>query len=402
MKRLYTLLTLSLACAAAQAQPILSNGFGSLALIDGATYSKATTIGTGNFSNVTASPDGQYFYASGTNATAGKIYYVSVATSTIVDSLVIPAAPVGDIAAGTNAQYLLVGKSSGLYRINPATKAIDSIGTPGSIFRMEMRPGTTEAWMTIGNTIQVVDYASSPTLSITLGTGGTTGDNTEMRFTPGGSTAWKAVSSLQKIYKIDANTKAIVDSINTAPYSIRPVEVSTDSTMVYGVVGGGQVVYRYSAASKMLVDSMVATKLIMNLYRHPTRPELWAVHHFSDSVTVFSETTGQALASFDIGNDPFFLAFSTGTTRVGQQPTAAAGFGLYPNPTTCLCHFTLGSVWNLSATTITVVDVQGRSLRSTRPSAPLATIDMSALAPGVYFIHVTDGTSSHTARVVKQ
>lgn len=122
MKKLYAIILSVFACGITQAQPILSNGFGTgTALINGTTYQKTMNIGAGNFGNVSASADGQLFYATGANTTAGNIYYISVASNTIVDSVAMPGTG-GDMSSTNFANTMFSLRNKAVYRLNPKPK----------------------------------------------------------------------------------------------------------------------------------------------------------------------------------------------------------------------------------------------------------------------------------------
>lgn len=380
MKLLYIPLMLVLAGSAVNAQPILSNGFGTgTALIDGTNYQKTANIGTGNFGNVSASVNGQFFYASGANATADKIFYINVANSTIVDSVSLTGSG-GDMSSTNMANTIFSLRNMAVYRLNPQTKAIDSIVLAGKPNRIEERPGTTEAWVAADSMIYIVDYATGLSAGSSIRISSNKFDNSDVRFTKGGTTAYKAAINMERIFKIDCATKTIVDSFDTSPGGHAFIEVSGDSSKIYAANGTN--IYIYSVATKMLLDSMVSGKPIMNLYRHPTRAELWAVHHFHDSVSVFNESSKALIASFDIGNDPFFLAFATGTVNI----TSLAGNNapvLYPNPANSILHVSVAGKSNVQ---LAVYDASGRKVLEQSPQVGQTAIDIRQLATGNYYL----------------
>lgn len=380
MKQLYIVLIFTLVCFEIQGQPILSNGFGTgTALIDGTTYKKTTNIGTGNFGNVSASADGQFFYATGANATAEKIYYIGISSSAIVDSVSLPGSG-GDMSSTKLANTVFSLRNMAVYRLNPQTKAIDSLVLPGKPNRIEERPGAMQAWIAADSMIYIVDYTSGLNLSASIDVSSNKFDNSDVRFTKGGTTAYKAANNINRIFRIDGITQLVTDSIDTTPFGHAAIEVSTDSSKVYAAAGTN--VYIYSVASGTLIDSMVSDKPIMNLYRHPTRAELWAVHHFHDSVSVFDETNKALIASFDIGNDPFFLAFSTGTVSItGSEGNRAPT--LYPNPATNILKVSLAGKEKVK---LVVYDIAGRKVLEQISTAGDVVVDIRALKNGAYYL----------------
>lgn len=372
---------LLLTTAAASAQPMLSNGFGSLAAINGAGYQKAANIGAGNFGNVTGSFDGTKFYASGANTTADKVYYVDAATNSITDSLTLPSNG-GDMAGYKEVNTLFMNRGTAMYRINTAAKTYDSI-VIGSPFRIEERPNSKEVWVAADSMIYVVNYASALSTT-TIDLTSNRFDNADVRFTKGGSIAYKAANSTKKIYKIDCNTKMVADSIDTAPYGFAAIEVSADSSKVYAA--SGNKIYVYATATKALVDSIASNKQVMNLYMHPTRAELWAVHHFADSVSVYNTSNNAIIASFDIGNDPFFLAFATASAGIGINELANSA-SLYPNPanTTIQINFS-----KIARHTAVIYNSAGVKVIEHVTTDKQCSIDLRNLAAGSYYAAISD------------
>lgn len=397
MKKLYAIIASVFACGIVQAQPILSNGFGTgTALINGTNYQKTMNIGSGNFGNVSASADGQFFYVTGANTTSGNIYYISVTSNTIVDSIAMPGIG-GDMSSTNLANTVFSLRNMAVYRLNPQTKTIDSVVIGGKPNRIEERPNSKEAWVAADSMIYIVDYSSGLSVGTPIDVSSNKFDNADVRFTKGGTLAYKAAGSAKKIYKIDCAAKTIIDSIDTTPLSPFSIEVSSDSSTIYAANGTN--VYMYSVASKALVDSMVSDKQVMTMYTHPIRQELWAVHHFADSVTVFNETNKATLASFDIGNDPFFLAFATGTVSINDINKSYA-VKLYPNPATIQLNITLP---DNKKKQLAIYDVYGRRVVMHNTATAQTSIDISALATGTYYLSIySQDTLLKTMQFVKE
>lgn len=82
-------------------------------------------------------------------------------------------------------------------------------------------------------------------------------------------------------------------------------------------------------------------------------------------------------------------------TSVVEQDNAAS---LYPNPATT---FTMLSVKDMSAATVTVSDLQGRVLNSfgvSQTAEPIR-IETADLVPGLYFVTVNDGVNRQTVKL---
>lgn len=288
-------------------------------------------------------------------------------------------------------------RNMAVYRLNPQTKAIDSVVLGGKPNRIEERPNSKEAWVAADSMIYIVDYTTGLNVGTPIDFSSGKFDNSDVRFTKGGTQAYKAATSVKKIYKIDCGTKAIIDSIDTTPLSPFSIEVSSDSGIIYAA--NGTSVYMYSVSSKALIDSMVADKAVMTMYTHPARQELWTVHHFADSVTVFNETNKAKIASFNIGNDPFFLAFSTGTAGVNDMEHNYK-VQLYPNPTANQLNISLP---DNKQKLLVVYDVYARSVLTLQTASKQTTINTSAFAAGTYYLAMYEqGSLLKTVSFIKE
>lgn len=377
----YSLFLLGLALEANEcgAQPILSNGFGYMAAVNGTTYTKTTNVGTANYGSVGASGDGQLFYAAG----GGMLYFIRVSDNAFVDSMALPTS-MGEFASGNEAQSLFTGGGNALYRINSQTKSIDSIALGNAPFRVEERPNAKEVWVAADSMVHVISYTSGLSSQGTIKTSSNKYDNGDVRFTKGGSIAYKCAPSRKKIYKIDAATRTITDSIDTAPLSHAFVQPSTDSSKLYACNGGTILIY--SIAAKAIVDSIISPlKTTVNIYRHPLRAEIWTVDHFADSVGVFDESNKNMIAGIPIGPDPFFLAFSTGTVGIKNIAISKAQAVLYPNPATNMLHL---AVTDSKSRIVDVYDYAGRKLSTTAMHEPNCTINIESLAKGNYYLTI--------------
>jgi hypothetical protein len=266
-----------------------------------------------------------------------------------------------------------------LYRINTATKALDSVAISGT-FRLEERPHSKEVWVSNDSNVTVVNYSSSLSTSV-MKISNNQYDDGDVRFTTSGAHAFKTAPSRKKIYKIDANSKTIVDSIDTAPYGFQFAEVSADSSKLF--TQSGMKIYVYSTSTKSLIDSITSTAAVMGLYRHPQRNEIWAVHHFADSVSVYNAATHAYIAGIPIGPDPFFLAFAHGTTDVANVAVNTSSAMIYPNPATHSVTIRFAEKGNEK---FELYDSALKLVGKYNGSTTEYTIDVSHLAPGQYFV----------------
>lgn len=83
---------------------------------------------------------------------------------------------------------------------------------------------------------------------------------------------------------------------------------------------------------------------------------------------------------------------------LGVDKFAAKNFSVYPNPTQNSWKF---SSANNDISSVSIVDVLGKTIMSKNTSSKEVTVDASELSKGVYFAKVTSGDSVQTLKVVK-
>ena len=382
MKQLFTLCLLAIGLNA-YSQNMLSNGFGFMAAINGNTYQKTSNVGSQNFQFVAGSNDGTRFYA--VNFNTSTIFIINSSTYAIADSFTGPTAYY--ITGYNEPNTLFARGNKSLLRYNTSTKSLTDSLLIGNPWTVEERPGTKEVWVTYDSMINVVSYASSLTSLGTIKISNNQYDNEDVRFTPKGSTAYKVAKSKKKIYKIDASARTIIDSIDTAPYAFGPVAVSADSSKLFATNFGNKI-YIIDVATKVITDStMTSNKLMMRLYHHPTRAEIWAVHHFADSVTVFNETTKAAVASFGIGSSPFYLAFATASNSISNAHSSEYALQVFPNPATQSITI---SMPESRLHDIQVYNTTGQQVATVSTTNTKCNIDISNLASGNYYLSVIE------------
>lgn len=382
MKHIFTIIITSLALNTVRAQPVISSGFVTgMAAINGTTYTHTGNIGLGNYQFVCASKNEPRFFAS--SFTTQQLYFIDVTTSAIIDSMAVN---LYDITAmNENSTLFAVGDNDEVYRINTATKAIvDSANFP-SIHMLSERPGVKEIWGLADGKIYVIDYTSG--LSGTpLNMPVSSFDGLGARFTTGGSLAYLSSSVTNKLYKVDAATKTVIDSSAAMPVTPYTAEVSHDSSKVFVSSPNAFVIYIFNAATMALTDSInTGTREPFELYRHPSRQELWVVNHFKDSLTVYDENTGALITAFDISSSPHFLAFASGATSVRNMVPGAEQILVFPNPASETLNIVMADD---KARSLLLYDTYGRCIRRVGINTRQATLDISGLAKGTYFMAI--------------
>jgi Secretion system C-terminal sorting domain len=396
MKKIITLLSIfQLAAMISMAQPVLVSGFNGMAAVNGTTYHKTGTVGnpTGGYGFVCASNDRMKFFASW--FFHQYLYFIDPSTFNVTDSMNYSAY---EITAANEPNNMFARTAYGLSRINTTTKTVtDSIAIPTPQYTRE-RPNSKEVWVTSNNLIYVINYASGLT-STSFAASAVTTDNGEMKFTTGGTLCYKVAWTSNKIYKINAITKAKIDSVSTAPSTPSGVAISADSSQIFVSFPSDFKVRVYATSTMTIVDSIsTGTREPFDMYRHPDRPEIWVVNHFKDSVTVYNEASHAFITAFDVNGSPHSLAFGIGSTGINDNHTQFSGILAYPNPAKDFVKIT-GIPDNA---TINLSDVTGRIVLSRRSAGIEEVIDTKNLNPGTYFLKVsgTDSRKAFTTQVV--
>lgn len=378
----------------AAAQPVLVSGFNGMAGVNGTAYSKTTNVGTpgGAYQFVCSSNDRMRLYAS--SFYTNYLYYVDPATFTITDSM---SHEFYHISASNEPNTVFARISTGLARIDAVAKSItDSISIPNPFYVKE-RPNSKEVWVVNNSSeVYVVNYTSGLTATPFMA-GGVGSGNGEVTFTSGGTIAYKLGWTSKRVYKIDAATKTVLDSVTTP--GLNGIAVSGDSSKIFVSDPNNFKIRIYNTATMTIVDSInCGTREPFELYRHPDRAEIWAVNHFKDSITVFNESTYAQIAAFDVTASPHFIAFGISATATN---TVSAGneIAIYPNPATAAINITGAA----TGAHITVYNIAGQVIGSTVTSTGNATISLAGNAAGTYFVQVCDkaGKLQATKNIVK-
>ncbi|MGN6477454.1 MAG: YncE family protein [Flavipsychrobacter sp.] len=393
MKKIFTLFFLLTVAIAGYSQPTLCSGFGFMGGIDGTTYTRTTTFGTHNYQYISAANDGSQFYAA--SFTSNKLYWISTSFA-ITDSMNVT---LYDIASSNEANTLFGLTQSSMYRINTTSKSVTDSIAIANPFRLEERPGAKEVWVSGDSMIYVVDYTSGLTKS-SIHISNNAGDYYNVRFTKGGTLAYKIAAASKKIFKIDALTKTKLDSANLANANGYDIEVSTDSSKIFVSMPNDKKIMIYQASNMALVDSIVSPREVFSLYRHPSRKELWAVNHFQDSITVYDEDTKATIAVIPAASSPFHLAFAKGSVSVTDVPQNNYHLLAYPNPATNELFIKLP---NGNPHRLIISGISGQIISIQNETSNRSIIQTDKLIPGSYQLSVYEGEAlKSTIRFVKQ
>ncbi len=392
MKNIITFLTaaalMSIATLRAGAQTVLAGGFGTggMGVVNGDTYTKTGTLGNGGFPFVSASKDGSRFYAS--SPTISKLYFIDVAGISFSDSMGIY---MRNLASSNEPNTLFGLTDHSLCRINTITKTLTDSILLGAPWQVEERPWSKEVWVSDSGKVHIVDYTSGLTAT-TMILAPSPYDYGGVKFTPGGTIGYKGASVSQKLFKINAVTKTVIDSISTAPLGFSNMVVSHDSSKLFVCNTNNNTVRIYNTSDLSLADSIdCGNRTPINIYRHPYRPEIWVIHHFNDSVSVFNENTKALIRAFDIAGSPWYIAFaSAGTTSVASD-AAPPQVTLYPNPS----HDLLTVAGLEAGYDISVLSITGTKMFSRMAIGRQQSLDIRTLCSGTYLLRVTGANGAY-------
>lgn len=389
MKKLYTLLMAGMVLGTTvSAQTVISNGFPGMGIVNGNTYTRTNTVGSINFMFVSGG-FGPNAYASAQN---GKLYFINTSTEMIVDSMNLNTRDLED-AGGS---MLLAARGNYIYWINTGNKTVvDSIDIGTMPERIELHPNTNELWVSADSMVHVVTYTSI--LSKTsFQAGHDTYDYGDIRFTKGGSVAYKGSQANATVYKIDAVNKTVLDSIQLNS-NISGLTVSSDSSKLFVSSSNAMKIYVYETANLGLVDSITTTREPFGLYTHPTRAELWCVDHFDDSLTVFDEGNYSIVAAFDLPSGPHNISFLKNSIGINDVTAAMNNITVYPNPASDVVTLTLPE----GQKELKLYNNFGSLINTYTTTSSTYNMDIAALPAGVYHVILDQNGSKGHARFVK-
>jgi hypothetical protein len=94
-----------------------------------------------------------------------------------------------------------------------------------------------------------------------------------------------------------------------------------------------------------------------------------------------------------------FQELSSGVNNIAQNNIE---FSIYPNPANDLLYVNYKSTNSSEKISYSVIDIYGRTIiNHPEPTEGQQTIDISALAEGVYFIRLTNSKTTTTTKFIK-
>lgn len=373
-------------------QVTLCAGYGQMTTIDGTNYSQIGTFGNNiNYARVCASKNGTMFFA--TSTSNDRIMYINGSANAIVDSINHYS------FALSNTYYAdtLFGLSNGaLIRYKISSKSVvDSVSLSSPAYMAE-RPNSREVWVSGAGKIYVVGNHAA--LSVTsFATSGSSYDQGELRFTATGDTAYVSCPFSHKIYKYNAVTKTKIDSVALTDY-LAGLEISSGGNTLFASFGGINTIRIYNTATMVKIDSITATRRPFGLYRHPARPEIWASNHNNGYITVYNQSTFAAIDSIPTYSQNGNVAFGSESVATSVMSLAAVqnGIRLWPNPAKDVIHIEEPG----ADARLKVYNAKGEEVSVKFYDA--ASLDISALAPGLYLLNISTQKGSSTTRFMKE
>lgn len=382
------LLILSLsAVIATHAQKAYLTGFSGLSVYKGTDIHTQDTVCCGKMVYVTKSFDSSTIFVS--HWDDNRLYYID-SMDNIVDSMAVQ---IWDLVSddATNTLFASQRLTNQVYIIDPAAKTYDSIAISAPDM-LEKRPGKKEVWVVHEDKYTVIDYTGTPTATPHVFTNSNTLGRDEVRFTKDGKTALLVHSKIEKLYKIDADNKTMVDSI-TIP-NLFGVTFSADDSKFYASAGLKNKIYVYNTSSMALVDSIITMRNPFTLYVNPYTGNLWVVDHNHDTLTVVDLSTNKVIDSTHTTTGPYYLVFNKpGPTAVGGLAKNTIDIEVYPNPTNGQLFF------SKKADVVSVYNTSGQFVDKHINCSSINTANLSA---GMYYLQITTQEGQATKQVIIQ
>lgn len=386
MKRIFTLMVSAALFTHIHAQKVFVSGFPQITVIDGDAKTVLSNIGSRNYGFVATSADGTKIFAA--NSWSFYLKVIDADTHAELDSL---ETRVGDMYhVGETNTLLSCLQNRELKTIHLDDMTVDSLAIPKAS-RIEPRPNTDEVWVASEGNIFVVDRTDLSFTSFFVS--GNQYDNGEIRFTPDGNFAYKIAAGSSKVFKIDAGTKTIVDSLVLSQGS-NYVEVSKDGQKLMMSRNGSNNIYVYNTSDLSFSDSIVLDMISFDLYNNPEKDELWIVHHFDDSITVLNSNTYDVIAEFPTSGGPHVLAFAVAESVDGYTELAdVPAFDLFPNPAQSFIRITGLS----DIQTISLCNVNGTTVAT---STGVSRLDVGNLSSGMYYATISTAHGDYKRKLI--
>lgn len=353
-------------------------------IVDGNNYTATGTYGSGYYQWVGVSGDGGTLF---TTSFTSDLLFVNTNTDVTYDSL--PIKP-NDMLAISPDTMLILGTSK-LYILQVSTKALDSIPFTGFQYRIEKRPGTNEVWVSADQQVHIFDYSGgNVSLVASFDISNHQYDNGELRFSSDGAYCYKLNQVSQNIVKIDANTHTVVDSVH-ASGNLFGIEMGTNDDHFYYSSSSLKKLYKVATATMDIIDSISTSEEVFNLFKYPTRDELWAVMHFDDRIMVYDINSLDVIDSIPTQGSPHWVAFVPGTSVDIEQIETLTQFEIYPNPADDFMIINLPE----GVHTIELYECTGKLVMSKacNNKQDKIILDISNHKPGIYLLKIDGNTA---------
>lgn len=387
MKRnIYLFFMVMLLCAAnSYGQKAYLTGFSGLSVYDATDIHTQDTVCCGQMVYVAKSFDSSKIYV--THWNDNRLYYID-SMDNIVDSMT--GFQVWDIVSDDASDKLFASQTvnNQVYVIDPVAKTYDSVAVTEPNM-LEKRPGKKEIWVVNKTDFTVIDYTGTPAATSHTFTPTNTLSRDEVHFTQNGNTALLVHSLIEKVYKVDANTKSVTDSI-TVP-NVFGVAFSADDSKFYVSAGLRNKIYIYNTATMALLDSIATTRNPFTMYNNPYTGDMWVVDHNQDSLTIIDPATNAIIDSTHTTTGAYYLVFNKpGPASVGNKIAGGNNFTLYPNPATDKVYL------EHPADKVEVYNVQGQLMGR---CMDCKAIDVSQYSNGLYMFRVYDGDVTKSYKI---
>lgn len=367
-----------------------------LKVCNSGTHAVTASIGhSGNFDGLELSSDGSKLLAY--NETLNRAYIINAANDAIIDSCNFTGFIGGLVFGPGNTLYYSGNPTTRIYKLDWSTKAlVDSSATfsSGTAF-MKNRPGTSEIWVAIDNKLHSFSQSSMVLTAINSNVPGSQYIASGITFNQTGTTVYyasKPNGGQGKLYKMDAATKAIQDSLLSPDWhgNLKALTVSNDTTLYIAYFGlwpnEPSKIYlgKSNNMAGGLLDSVTTAHKPFAMVEKPGSDELWVVYHYDGKVGILNKTANlAAMDSIVVGTNPKVVVFAAGSTSVAQT-TENKIWSVYPNPGNGLYYV----VAKADKIQYTVTDITGRKVVSGTVSKGQP-VDITNTQPGIYYLRLT-------------
>lgn len=279
---------------------------GSVFVIDTQTETVSSTITVGAGPNPMAiTPNGATLYV--VNWLAGTVSVIATASNTVTATVTVSGS--ADIRAiqvtPDGSKYVLTDLSAGELKVySTSTNALlASVTTGAGAQYLAISPDSASAYVTnlLASTVSVVDLSAYTATTVALGSA-----PRSLALSPDGSLLFVGHSTAPQLSVIDTGS----NSVSTVTTGYRADSLAASGTTVFaGAYQIGSVVVAVDVSTLAVEGVIPVADKVRQVVLSPSAPLGYAVGETTATVTSFSTSTLEVLASIPVGGSPWRAAF---------------------------------------------------------------------------------------------